>query len=1179
MRRGILKRKVLVVTVTVLFLLTVISSVYAGTVVSILKSEDNETIKSAKTNVKKINNVNPMANFEWTPSTPKVNEIISFNASYSFSPDGTIVDYSWDWDDDGIYDESSIIPTVTHSWLKSGDYPLKLKITDYQGLYDTVTRTVFVVDEWDTIVPDDYPTIQDAIDNSNRADRVFVRTGTYNEDIVIDVEMLILHGESKDNTIIIGSGNDNVIRIAVNAYNVNISGFTVSGSHEELSGIFMQSDYNIIYDNNIINNDGVGVETSDSIGNQIQNNNINDNLWGVAIFRDSHGVSLKGNTINRNSGHGIFIAETSTGNTVHNSTISDNGDCGISIMDSSKGNVVTWNTVKYNNIGVRCDDISDGNLYHHNNFIENDLNAFDGSNSRYNSVVSAGYQYEVLQGNYWSDYTGIDENGDGIGDTPYLVLGGSNRDYYPSMTPQSNNRYDVAGWYMFFSSEKDDWDRSHEIPELVEGDHIWFTTFWDVIPDHYMTEWEYYNVEYEYWLDGELYDHWLGWEHQVDPWEWRPDIWATYFYEWQHEYWNATPGYHNFRAVFDPYNTWEETNEGNNEIIVDFYVAESKDMVARFNWRPEQPEINELITFDASESYSPNDEIIEYEWDWDDDGLFDESHSYPTAEHSWSKSGIYNITLNVIDNNGQNDSIKRIMLIVKKRVIFVPDDYNTIQEAIDNAEEGITIQVETGTYSENIKINKKIRIFGDGPDSSVIKGLDENKHVVCINADDVEISGFTIKDCSIAFSGIRVYGNTSLIHNNFITNCGGAIELYWTTGNEIINNELIGNNWGVYIDGSMNCFVESNRIEENEFGIEAGISHVDIFSNTIENNNDNGIFQVECSPMYIHLNDILNNGGTGVKLFSSKFIWIINNTISGNNLDGISLHKSTEINIWNNLIKDNKNYPISLWYYSDENHIKENDIESEYSWGVHFEFSNSNAITHNNFNYGDTVHENDVGICLVRSSNNNQIYHNNFFNDFKTHDECGNTWDFGNLYGGNYWQDISVSDIDANGIGDVPNNILGGGSQDHYPLIYPFDPPEKPDTPTGSVNGKIRKEYAYQTSTTDPKDDRVQYGLDWDGDENIDEWTGFYNSGETITVYHSWNKKGTYNILVLARDEHGHVSDWSEPLPSTMVKNKLYNNFFLRFLENHLHLFLLLQKLRNIRMVKNRSSLIPIYLQ
>ena len=92
----------------------------------------------------------------------------------------------------------------------------------------------------------------------------------------------------------------------------------------------------------------------------------------------------------------------------------------------------------------------------------------------------------------------------------------------------------------------------------------------------------------------------------------------------------------------------------------------------------------------------------------------------------------------------------------------------------------------------------------------------------------------------------------------------------------------------------------------------------------------------------------------------------------------------------------------------------------------------------------DTTSDNDIGICLIRSSNNNMIYHNNFINNINTFDECGNTWDNGRLFGGNYWEDYQGTDSNNDGIGDIPNSIQGGGCQDHYPFIYFWNPPGKP---------------------------------------------------------------------------------------------------------------------------------------
>jgi hypothetical protein len=91
-----------------------------------------------------IENKPPVASFTWTPSTPTINQGIAFNASTSSDPDGSILTYEWDWNNDGTYEGFDYIPTATHSWAQAGNYSVKLQVIDNGGLTSTKTITIYV---------------------------------------------------------------------------------------------------------------------------------------------------------------------------------------------------------------------------------------------------------------------------------------------------------------------------------------------------------------------------------------------------------------------------------------------------------------------------------------------------------------------------------------------------------------------------------------------------------------------------------------------------------------------------------------------------------------------------------------------------------------------------------------------------------------------------------------------------------------------------------------------------------------------------------------------------------------------------------------------------------------------------------------------------------------------------
>ena len=90
-------------------------------------------------------NVPPIVNFTWKPLNSKPNEQVIFDVSWSYDPDGSIILYEWDWNNDGIYEENhSTTLTAIHKWSQAGNYPIALRVTDNSSINSTKTITFIV---------------------------------------------------------------------------------------------------------------------------------------------------------------------------------------------------------------------------------------------------------------------------------------------------------------------------------------------------------------------------------------------------------------------------------------------------------------------------------------------------------------------------------------------------------------------------------------------------------------------------------------------------------------------------------------------------------------------------------------------------------------------------------------------------------------------------------------------------------------------------------------------------------------------------------------------------------------------------------------------------------------------------------------------------------------------------
>jgi parallel beta-helix repeat protein len=452
--------------------------------------------------------------------------------------------------------------------------------------------------------------------------------------------------------------------------------------------------------------------------------------------------------------------------------------------------------------------------------------------------------------------------------------------------------------------------------------------------------------------------------------------------------------------------------------------------------------------------------------------------------------------------------------------ITVPDDYPTIQTAVNAAAPGRFIRVRAGVYHEHVVLNTTVNLVGDGWENTTIDGQGVG-NVVTVIASNVAVSGFTVQNGD---NGITGSATGTTYKQNLVRHNGFGVYLQDCVSNNLSDNVIVDNRYGLQILGSSDYVtMRRNTIANNVKNFAVGIGDSAAFLSSLRfdidtSNTINGKpiyylvgthnFEVPANAGFVAAIDSSNITIKGMNLASNSYgVLLVNSSncsiskvnITDDDDTGIYLLLHSDNNTITNSMVNNSSYGIKVWF-SSNNTIRQNVVKNCAGYGVvvHGPPSEDNEISENILiNNGIGIHlggfsvnqviernalvnngialstdwfgniyrensivKNSVGFYQFGSSGN-RIFHNNFIDNKQDVLPPGtNFWDDGYPSGGNYWSNYNGSDL-YNG---PSQNATGSDGIGDMPRIidrenkdvYPLMKPWSPSPFGTTVNASIR---------------------------------------------------------------------------------------------------------------------------
>jgi nitrous oxidase accessory protein len=329
----------------------------------------------------------------------------------------------------------------------------------------------------------------------------------------------------------------------------------------------------------------------------------------------------------------------------------------------------------------------------------------------------------------------------------------------------------------------------------------------------------------------------------------------------------------------------------------------------------------------------------------------------------------------------------------------------SISAAVRAAASTDIIEVHSGTYAENVVLDRSVGLFGIG--KPVIRGLGYAS-VLTVAADHCIVQGFVIEHSG----GMLVDENSGI--------------LLKSSNNRIEDNELRDVLFGIYLLESDHNYIGGNIIRGrplHDLGDRGSGIHIWNSSyNTLERNT---IFETR-DGMYLQnaYHSTIRDNRVHDLRYGLHYMYSDDNDFEGNlfynNVAGAAIMYSKRIRFRHNTFLHNRGFAsYGILFQSDDNCVAEENIIADNVVGVFMETLQQSTFRRN------LIAGNDTALKVFSSATDNLFEMNNVVENLSPIEVIGshtnNQWNGPGA--GNYWSDYEGFDLNGDGIGDVPYRI------------------------------------------------------------------------------------------------------------------------------------------------------------